>query len=102
MIESKEDSQKGKEVIMKSNMISGNCPGNDSFMRMYRFIRDINNKLSAKNFKVSVPNSNMTLINFNRVEVSEEFFRELEKVFDEIADVISYCPLFESTKNDND
>ena len=75
---------------------------NDSFMRMYRVIRDINNKLSAKNFKLSVPNSNMTLINFNRVEVSEDFFRDLKKVFDEIADVISYCPLFESTKNDND
>lgn len=59
----------------------------DSFMRMYRIIRDINNMLSVKNFK--------------SVEVRKEFFKDLEKVFEEIADVLSYPPLFESTKKDN-
>ena len=52
-----------------------------SFIGMYRLIRDFNNALSAKNFK--------------RVEVSTEFFKDLEKVFDDIADVLSYCPLME-------
>ena len=59
----------------------------DSFMRMYGFIRDVNNKLHVTNLK--------------RVEVSVEFFRDLEKVFEEIADVVSNCPLFESTKKEN-
>ena len=58
-----------------------------SFMRMYRFIRDINNKLDETNF--------------NCVEINEKFFRDLEKVFDDIADVLSYPPLFESTKKEN-
>ena len=74
---------------------------NVSFMGMYRLVRDINNKLSATNFKLSVANSKISVSNFKRVEVSEEFFRDLEKVFDEIADVISCCPLFDSTKKDN-
>ena len=56
-------------------------------MELYRLIVDINNKLSMTNFK--------------RVEVSEKFFRDLEKVFEEIADVLSYPPLFESTKKEN-
>ena len=42
------------------------------FIGMYRLIRD-----------------------FKRVEVSTEFFKDLEKVFDDIADVLSYCPLME-------
>ena len=58
-----------------------------SFMRMYRFIRDINNKLDGTNF--------------NCVEINEKFFRDLEKVFDDIADMLSYPPMFESTKNEN-
>lgn len=37
-------------------------------MELYRLIVDINNKLSMTNFK--------------RVEVSEEFFRDIEKVFE--------------------
>lgn len=61
---------------------------NTSFMTMYGFIRDLNNKLSESNF--------------NTAEMSEEFFRDLEKVFEEIADVVSNCPLFESTKKEND
>ena len=60
----------------------------DSFMRMYGFIRDINNKLDDTNIK--------------SVEVRTEFFKDLEKVFEEIADVLSYPPLFESTKKEND
>ena len=60
----------------------------DSFMRMYRFIRYVNNKLDGTNF--------------NCVETNEKFFRDLEKVFDEITDVLSYSPLFESTKKEND
>ena len=59
----------------------------DSFMRMYGFIRDINNKLDETNIK--------------SVEVNTEFFKDLEKVFDEIADVVLHCPLFNSTKKDN-
>ena len=59
----------------------------DSFMRMYRFILDINNKLDETNF--------------NCVEVRDKFFKDLEKVFEEIADVLSYPPLIESTKKDN-
>ena len=61
---------------------------NCSFIGMYRLVRDINNRLSVTNFK--------------RVDVNTEFFKDLEKVFEEIADVISYCPLFESTKKEND
>ena len=61
---------------------------NVSFMGMYRLVRDINNRLSVTNFK--------------RVDVNTEFFKDLEKVFDDIADVISYCPMFESNKNDDD
>ena len=60
---------------------------NVSFMGMYRLIRDINDRLSVTNFK--------------RVDINTEFFKDLEKVFDDIADVISYCPLFGSTKKDN-
>ena len=71
-------------------------------MGMYRLIRDINNKLSATNFKLSVTNSKLSATNFKRIEVSEEFFRDLEKVFDEIADVVSHCPLLNSTKKEND
>ena len=56
-------------------------------MGMYRLIKDINDRLSVTNFK--------------RVDVNTEFFKDLEKVFDDIADVISYCPLFNSTKKDN-
>lgn len=59
----------------------------DSFMRMYRFIRYINNRLDATNF--------------NCVEINEKFFRDLEKLFDEIAVVLSYPPLFKSNKKDN-
>ena len=60
---------------------------NVSFMEMYRLVRDINNRLSVTNFK--------------RVNVNTEFFRDLEKVFDVIADVISYLPLFEPNKKGN-
>ena len=60
---------------------------NVSFMGMYRLIRDINDRLSSTNFK--------------RVEVSKEFFKDLEKVFEETVDVISYCPLFDPTKKEN-
>lgn len=60
---------------------------NVSFMGMYRLIRDINNKLSVTDC--------------NRVTVNKGFFKDLEKVFEEIADIVSYCPLFDSTKNDN-
>ena len=74
---------------------------NVSFMEMYRLIVDINNKLSATNFKLSVTNSRLSATNFKRVEVSEEFFRDLEKVFEEIADVVLHCPLIESIKKDN-
>ena len=56
-------------------------------MGMYRLIKGINDRLSVTNFK--------------RVDVNTEFFKDLEKVFDDIADVISYCPLFNSTKKDN-
>ena len=61
---------------------------NVSFMGMYRLIRDFNNKLSVTDC--------------NRVTVSKEFLKDLEKVFEEIADVISYCPLFDPTKKEND
>lgn len=61
---------------------------NVSFMGMYRLIRDINNKLSVTDC--------------NRLAVNKGFFKDLEKVFEEIADIVSYCPLFDSTnKNDN-
>ena len=60
---------------------------NVSFMGMYRLIHDLNNKLSVTDC--------------NRVTVNKGFFEDLEKVFDGIADVISYCPLFESTKKEN-
>ena len=60
---------------------------NVSFIEMYRLIKGINDRLSVTNFK--------------RVDVNTEFFKDLEKVFDDIADVISYCPLFNSTKKDN-
>ena len=60
---------------------------NVSFIGMYRLIRDINNRLSVTDL--------------NRVSVNKEFFKNLETVFEEIADVISYCPLFESTKKYN-
>lgn len=60
---------------------------NVSFMGMRRLIRDINNKLSVTDC--------------NLVTVNKEFFRDLEKVLEEIADVVSYCPLFDSTKKDN-
>ena len=56
-------------------------------MRMYRFIRYINNRLDETNF--------------NCVKINEEFFRDLEKVFEEIADVVLNCPLIESIKKDN-
>lgn len=49
-----------------------------SFMKMYRFILDVNNKLDETNF--------------NCVETNEKFFRDLKKLFDDIADVLSYPP----------
>ena len=61
---------------------------NVSFMGMYRLIHDLNNKLSVTDF--------------NHVTVNKEFFKDLEKVFEEIADVVSHCPLIESTKRKND
>lgn len=60
---------------------------NCSFIGMYRLIHDINNSLSVTNFR--------------KVEVNKEFFKDLEKVFEEVADVVSFCPLFESTKKDD-
>lgn len=60
---------------------------NCSFIGMYRLIHDINNRLVVTNYK--------------SVEVNKEFFKDLENVFDEVADVISFCPLFESTKKDD-
>ena len=56
-------------------------------MGMYRLIHDLNNKLSVTDC--------------NRVTVNKGFFEDLEKVFEEIADVVSHCPLIESTKKDN-
>ena len=61
---------------------------NVSFMKMYRLIRPINN--------------NLPVTDFERVLIEKEFFEDLEKVFDEIADVVLHCPLFNSTKKDND
>lgn len=60
---------------------------NCSFIGMYKLIHDINNRLSVTNFR--------------KVEVNKEFFKDLEKVFEEVADVISFCPLFESTKKND-
>ena len=61
---------------------------NVSFMGMYRLIHDLNNKLSVTDC--------------NRVTVNKGFFEDLENVFDGIADMVSYCPLFDSTKKEND
>ena len=56
-------------------------------MGMYRLIHDLNNKLSVTDC--------------DRVTVNKGFFEDLEKVFDGIADMVSYCPLIGSTKKDN-
>lgn len=58
-----------------------------NFIEMYRLVRDINDRLSVSNFKT--------------VDVNTEFFKDLEKVFDNIADVLSYLPMFGEAKKDN-
>ena len=58
-----------------------------NFIEMYRLVRDINDRLSVSNFKT--------------VDVNTEFFKDLEKVFDNIADVLSYHPMFGADKKDN-
>ena len=60
---------------------------NVSFMKMYRLIRNINN--------------NLPVTDFERVLIEKEFFEDLEKVFDEIADVVLHCPLSDLTKKKN-
>ena len=75
------------DVISYLPLFESNKKGN-SFIGMYKLVRDINDRLSVSNFK--------------SVDVNTEFFKDLEKVFDDIADVLSYPPLRESTKKEND
>lgn len=61
---------------------------NCSFIGMYRLVHDINSRLSVTKFK--------------NVTVNTEFFKDLEKVFKEVVDVVSYCPLFDTTNKDDE
>lgn len=60
---------------------------NCSFMGMYRLIHDINKALKNTNFQ--------------RVEVSKEFFKDLEKVFDEVAEEITWYHIMDDMKKDD-
>lgn len=60
---------------------------NCSFMGMYRLIHDINKALKNTNFQ--------------RVEVCKDFFKDLEKVFDEVAEAVTWHSMFESMKEDD-
>lgn len=60
---------------------------NCSFMGMYRLIHDINKQLSKTNFQ--------------KVEVGKNFFKDLEKVFDEAAEAITWCNIMDAMKEDD-
>ena len=58
-----------------------------TFTGMYRLVHDINKRLSDTNFR--------------RVEVGKEFFKDLEKVFDEVAGEMAFEYIMDEMKKDD-